>query len=203
MKEIILLLSLFIFFLSAKLNAQQSNTSYGIQAGMNYSRYTPRFPEPEVEGFRYAGIIGFYAGGFVNFEINEKLKIQPSLIFAFQGSKFIFENIKYRNVDFNFSAKVVESTIIIPVAVQNYLSKKFYIEAGPQIGYTISTRGTFDDGTASETIMNNDKLDFGFFAGMGYQLNKYFTLNSKYLIGIIKRRDIKTAVLNIGIEYRF
>jgi len=208
MKKNALVLSIALTIFAFKINAQKSNKSYGIQAGPNFARYTPRFPEPETKNVRNTGIIGFYLGGFINFEISKKLRIRPSLIFALQGSKLKFENIDFINIDnsmstSSFSVKVVESTILVPVAVQNYLHEKFYIEAGPQIGYTINTRGTFDDGTPSETIINNDKLDFGFIAGLGYDLNENFTLNSRYFFGITERRDFKTSALNIGIEYNF
>jgi len=208
MKKNALVLSIALTIFTFTINAQKSNTSYGINAGPNYARYTPRFPEPEFKNIRNTGIFGFYLGGFINFEISQKLRIQPSFIFALQGNKFNFENIEFISIDNSmytrsFSVKVIESTIIVPVTVQNYFSEKFYIETGPQIGYTVSTKGTFDDGTPSETITNNDKLDFGFIAGIGYELNENFAVNSRYFFGVIERRDFKTSALSIGIEYTF
>ncbi len=216
MRKNFLLLSIAFAIFTMKTNAQKSDTSFGIQVGTNLARYTPRFPVPSTEDVRYTGKIGFYAGGFVNFKICEQLRIQPSLLFASQGSKFKNENVEIRDNDFNvsrldFGTNIVESTIILPVVLQIYLGEKFYIEAGPQIGYIISLKdknvgdilpGTGNSG--SENLSNNDKLDLGLLVGFGYKLNKKLGLNSRYYFGVIERNNgLKSSVLNLGIEYSF
>ena len=198
-------------------NAQQDNTYYGIQAGTNYATYTPRLISPNTEDIRFGGKIGLYIGGFVNFKISEKIRMQPSLLYASQGSKFINENVEVRQnsndpaTEFDFKINLIESTIVLPIVAQNYLSEKFYIEAGPQVGYIFSFKdkivgdtlpGTQNDGTSN--ISNNDKLDLGFLVGLGYKLNENFGLNTRYYFGVIKRNNgLKSSVVNLGIEYSF
>lgn len=212
MKQRILFLSITFLFFATCLTAQQ--TSYGIQAGTNYARFTPRFPAPNNEDISFSGKVGFYLGGYANIELSEKIRVQPSVIFASQGSNFKNEGLRLSNgTTADFESRIIESTIIIPIAVQNYISQKFYIEAGPQIGYIFdlkdkiivntvpgSTIGTF--GNLSET--NYDKFDFGLFVGLGYKLSDNFGLNSRYYFGVIERGSaLKSSILNIGIEYSF
>lgn len=219
MKKNLIYLSLVLLFFANTANAQQSNTSFGIQAGTNYSKYTPRFPVPNLEDIRFTGKIGFYLGGFVNIEISEKFRIQPSLIFASQGSKFKNENLRISNNNSNttfanYESNIIESTIVVPIVVQNYLGKSFYIEAGPQMGYIFSLKdriivntvpgsnnvGSF--GGLSET--NYDKFDLGLVVGVGYRISENFGLNSRYFFGVLDRNNnLKSSVLNIGIEYNF
>jgi hypothetical protein len=217
MKKNIVLLLIVISIFAFTANGQQSNTSFGIQAGTNYARFTPRFINPNTEDIRYTGKVGLYVGGFVNFGISEKIRIQPSLLFASQGSKFLNENVEVRlnsndpPTEFDFAINIIESTIVLPVVVQNYLSEKFYIEAGPQVGYIFSLKdknvgdtlpGTDDDGTGN--LSNNDKIDFGLLVGVGYKLSENFGLNSRYYFGVIERNNaLKSSVLNLGIEYSF
>ncbi|MRX64768.1 porin family protein [Maribacter luteus] len=215
MKKNVLLLRITLAIFAFTANAQQSNTSYGIQAGTNYARYTPRFPNPNTEDIRYAGKIGLYVGGFVNFKISEQIRIQPSLLFASQGSKLKNENVEVRQnsndpaTEFDFEFNIIESTIVLPVVAQNYLSEKFYIEAGPQVGYIFSLKdksvgdtlpGAQNDGTGN--LSNNDKLDLGLLVGFGYKLSENFGLNSRYYFGVIERNNgLKSSVFNLGIEY--
>lgn len=218
MNKNVLLSTIALVIFSFTANAQQSNTFYGIQAGTNYARYTPRFLNPNTEDVRYAGKVGLYIGGFANFKIGEKIRIQPSLLFASQGSKFINENVPVRlnsndptYTEFDFVINIIESTIVLPVVVQNYLSEKFYIEAGPQVGYIFSLKdksvgdtltSTQNDGTGS--LSNNDKLDLGLLVGLGYRLNESFGLNTRYYFGVIERNNgLKSSVMNLGIEYSF
>ena len=217
MKKNVLLLTIALVIFAFTTNAQQNNAFYGIQAGTNYAWYTPRFLNPNTEDIRYAGKVGLYIGGFVNFKMSDKLRIQPSLLFAAQGSKFINENVEVRQnsndpaTEFDFKFNIIESTIVLPVVVQNYLSEKFFIEAGPQVGYIFSLKdksvgdtlpGTQNDGTGN--LSNNDKLDLGLLVGLGYKLNENFGLNSRYYFGVIERNNgLKSSVVNLGIEYSF
>lgn len=216
MKKNILLLTIVFSFFASTINAQQGNTSYGIQAGTNYATYTPRFPSPNTKDIRFAGKIGLYMGGFVNFKITEQIRIQPSLLFASQGSKFKNENVEVRDNDLNvsrldFETNIIESTIILPIVAQNYLGEKFYIEAGPQIGYIFNLKdknvgdtlpGSENDGTGN--LSNNDKLDLGLLVGFGYKLNENFGLNTRYYFGVLERNNgLKSSVLNLGIQYSF
>ncbi|WP_378184781.1 porin family protein [Aquimarina sp. W85] len=217
MKKKLVLLVVVLSIFSFTINGQQSKTSFGIQAGVNYAGYTPRFINPNTKDIRYTGKVGLYVGGFVNFEISEKIRIQPSLLYASQGSKFLNENVEVRRnsndppTEFDFAINIIESTIVLPVVVQNYFNEKFYIEAGPQVGYIFNLKDknvgdtlpeTEDDGTGN--LSNNDKIDFGFLVGVGYKLTENLGLNSRYYFGVIKRNNaLKSSVLNLGIEYSF
>lgn len=189
----------------------------GFKAGANYSSYTPRYIIPGIEDVRYDRRFGFYLGSFVNFEISNDFRIQPELIFAVQGSKFVNENIEiFDSDDFNstfvdFESNINESTIIIPIVAQYIISENFYLEGGPQFGYIINrkekiTKNTFDDvsGTPTEPIdFDYDKFDFGLTFGIGYELTEKISANARYFFGLIERNNtIKSSVFNLGIEYK-
>ncbi len=152
----------------------------------------------------------------MNFEISDDFKIQPELIFAVQGSKFVNENLELIDTEgfssiVDFESNINESTIIIPIVAQYFVSENFYLEGGPQFGYIINrkekiTKDPFADisGTPTEPIdFDYDKFDFGLTFGIGYKFSEKISLNTRYFFGLIERNNtIKSSVFNLGLEYK-
>ena len=164
----------------------------------------------------YQGKIGFYIGGFTNITISEKLKIQPELLYFNQGTKAIFEDITLTDSNGNslttgdVESKINESTISIPINLQYFISQKFYLEGGIQLGYIINrkeeiTKNPFSQFTTNNQGNNNmdyDQFDFGFNIGIGFSLLENMRINTRTFLGIIERdNSIKPLVLSLGIEY--
>ncbi|WP_203258555.1 porin family protein [Hyunsoonleella ulvae] len=216
-KHLFLVVFLFLVF-NNNAKAQNNEMTIGFKTGANYSSYTPRYIIPGIEDVRYDRKFGFYLGGFLSFEISNDFRIQPELIFAIQGSKFVNENIEitdsnnFNSIFVDFESNINESTIIIPIVAQYIVSENFYLEGGPQFGYIINrkekiTKDPFVDisGTPTEPVdFNYDKFDFGFTFGIGFKLTEKISMNTRYFFGLIERNNtIKSSVFSLGLEYNY
>jgi hypothetical protein len=197
--------------LSNLMYAQKSNIDFGIKTGVNQAKYTGTLIAAE-----YNFKTGFYIGGFANFSVTERFKIQPELLFALQGSNFTIKNIEIREypseppIIGDYKTKISETTISIPIIAQYLISEKFFIELGPQIGLILDrkeevTKSPTDDPTFN-TIndFDPDFFDLGLTTGVGYSFNEKFSLNFRYFFGLIERDlfKVKSSVINLGLEYK-
>jgi opacity protein-like surface antigen len=211
MRYLITFIILVFFTIQIKAQEKEKKVQYGIQGGINYSQYSPKFPFPSDKTSREGPKRGFYAGAYVTFRINERLKIQPTFNYANQGSKYrsistyAFDGSINRNP--NIEIDTVEETLVISLLLQYYLNKKLFIDAGPQLGYImylgynpIHIHDWMDIFQPEEF----DKHDFGFTFGLGYKITKNLGLNSRYFLGTKKRDEgVKSSVLNLGMAFNF
>lgn len=208
MKKSLLLIGIIVLSINWSTMAQ---TEYGLKTGLNVSKFSGT-----LIGAEYKQKIGFYAGGYANFGISEKFKVQPEILFALQGSNFVIENMEIRD-DPNdipkvgdFKTKTTETTISIPIVAQYFVADGFYLEAGPQIGLILNRKEviiespTDDPNFNGPADFNNDTFDLGLAVGAGYELSDKLTLNFRYFFGLIERDlfNVKSSVLNLGIEYK-
>lgn len=203
----ILLISIFSF---SALFGQDKNANFGIKGGVNYGKYTPN-----KNAIEYKHQLGFYLGAFYKTKLTNSLKFQPELLFALQGSKINAKdnpltdfngNTLPNTSTFNFEYEVYELTISIPLPIKLYLTEGFYLESGPQFGFIVdrnitSSQFLLDGNDNSFLKEGNDNFDFGVCLGTGYDVSKSLSLNVRAFTGIIKRDEIKSFVLNLGIEY--
>ncbi|WP_053992235.1 porin family protein [Mangrovimonas sp. TPBH4] len=215
-KPLLLLIALSSLF-NITLSAQNSNLTYGIKTGANYSSYSPRYPMAGFKEIHYSSKFGFYLGGILNFEINNNFKLQPELNFASQGARYVSENIHLTSeygpdIVGDFESRITESTIVIPIVSQYFFSEKFYMEGGPQFGYIldrtekliVNPAEQFGDTTNEINDIDYDKFDFGLTFGLGLKFSEKIGLNSRYFFGLIERNNyLKSSVLNLGLEYLF
>ena len=207
-------LALILFFNLSVIYGQDKPINFGIKTGMNIGKFTPN-----KNSIDYKYKFGFYAGGFMNISLQEKLEFQPELLFALQGSRVLVKGLNIPNFDFNgnpisnsntydFEYEINELTISIPLIVKVFLGNQLYLESGPQIGFIIerslnSSQQILDGEDDSFIIReSDDSFDFGVSLGLGYKVSERVNLNSRLYSGLIKRDDkIKSFVMNIGIEY--
>jgi len=71
-------------------------------------------------------------GGFVNFSVSEKFKIQPELLYQGMGGSVDGETFKSEYIN-------------IPVLAQYAVTQNFKIEAGPQFGILASSKSAGED----------------------------------------------------------
>jgi hypothetical protein len=210
------ILIILILVVNISVNAQSSKIKFGIKTGINSSKYTPEMYLGNSRLADYQGKIGFYVGGFTNFIISKKLKIQPELLYVNQGTKMIFEDITLTDSNGNpigneedVEYKINESVISLPIFLQYYINNKFNIDGGIQLGFIVNrkeeiTKNPFEQflGNNSQNNTNYDKFDFGFNIGLGYKVLEKMRVNTKYFIGIIERENsIKPSIFSLGIEY--
>jgi len=211
MKKIILLLTA-VLFVTLSTNAQDSSTNFGVKAGPNFSKYSGPLFDAE-----FKWIVGFYVGGFANFSISERFKIQPELLLSTQGSRLQVRDISIFDVESgdtvvgDFTTKTSETAIMLPIVSRFFVTEAFFLEAGPQLGFVFNTKEevvespTDDPNFNQISDQNYDKFDVGLAVGLGYKASEKIMINGRYFFGLIERNllGVKSSVVNIGLEYQF
>jgi len=110
------------FFSMTLVHAQE--TTFGIKAGLNFSKFGQ---DVDIDGRT-----GFHIGGIADIPINETLHIQPEVQFSAEGSE---------NLEANFLR-------LIGVA-KYFVADGLSLEGGPQFGVRISADSDVEDATKS------------------------------------------------------
>lgn len=178
------------------LNAQdrKNKSTAGIKGGYNVSSvsFDGSSETEKLHGYH----IGIYGESY----IGKYLSIQPEILYSKQGYKIIDENGTYtQKLDY----------INVPLMLKVYPVKSFFIEAGPQIGFSIAHKETFDSGfilydTSKEFEPSN--FDWGVNLGAGFKSDTGVTLGVRYHIGqsdIYDEDKPKNRVVQISVGFEF
>lgn len=214
MRNIILLALPIFLSITTICQSQNSNVSFGIKAGANYSKFTPDFQVGGADYVEYERKPGFYLGGFLKIEISEDLEFQPELLFALQGTRLLIKGIEMRDPDegstiYDFESIINEFTLAVPLVFRYSFTGSFFVDAGPQLGYIIDRNekikdDPFEQSGGPEEAMeyDYDNFDLGLTVGAGYNFTEKVTLNARFFLGLLERdNNIKSSVFNLGIEY--
>lgn len=124
---------------------------------------------------------GFYLGLFAEFDVSEKFKIQPELLYAATSKDGETGN-----------------EIVVPVMGKYYVSEKFNIQAGPQFDYIVDE---------SEGV---NKLGLGLGLGLGLDISDKVFASTRYSLGLTNRlQDAPSGLttrfntFQVGLGYRF
>lgn len=159
----------------------QKKSKIGLRVGSNFSK---------VSGVSSKYKLGINADAFFLFDLSEKFKMQAELGYARQGFKNKSSNSSVKLHYINFA----------PAMGKFYLSDRFNVEAGPKLGYLLSSDGISKD--------NLKKLDIGATAGFSYLISDIFEITARYNLGLkniskINGQKIKNRGFQIGLGIRF
>jgi hypothetical protein len=186
----------------------QDNIYYGVKAGGNVTYlWGQGTKETTVKP-----IAGFHVGGFLNYRLNEKLSVQPELLFATRGIHVQNYTEDYSN-DFyvnnqtlptagystdgpySYRTKVNIFYLDLPVAITYQVIEKLRISAGPMISMNIWD--SYPKTYTNENIrIQSDKsyskikpFEFSAFIGASYDLNlmeKEIAAGARYSLGLTR-----------------
>jgi len=186
MKKIILVAVIAISsFVGA--NAQ---TAFGAKAGLNVANLSG-----DVDGNK--SLIGFNVGVFAEITLADSFYLQPELLYSTQGAK-------YDDSEFDISADLNLNYIIIPMMFKYDVANRFYLEAGPQIGFLVMAE-VLDQDVKDDM----ESVDFGVNFGLSYGFTEKLFAQARYNIGmsdIVKDNEgdkISNAVLSFSLGYKF
>ncbi len=190
MKKIILVFS--ILCTTVAVNAQ---IQFGVKAGGNF--YT--FGGDDAEGEGLNSKFGIHAGPLVNISVSEKFKIQPELLFSIQGSK---QEIANSEINWNFNY------LNLPVMAQFYVSKGFFLETGPQVGFNLKADIKPEGGSTVDFSDEVKGIEFAWGLGAGYKVSSSFGVGARYNLGLTSigedaDSDLKNRGLQVGVFYLF
>ena len=214
MKKIILTL-LFIFSIGF---TYAQNTQFGIKGGLNVASQSFSSPNSSFQP-NTSSLIGFHIGGFVEIKISDKFSIQPELLYSAQGGKLSYVDFLRLNIDdpgeyVNYETINNLSYINIPIMFKYYVTEKFTLELGPQLGVLIISKmnSSFNGPTYSGQSSSDSKdlynsIDYGINLGAGYDITKNFSVGIRYNLGVCNigkySYEIKNSVFSIATNYKF
>ncbi|MCA5004471.1 porin family protein [Sphingobacterium bovistauri] len=195
----------------------QAQTSYGIKAGVNLSKFS--------NTDNAENNVGFHITGFADMPIAPNFSIQPGLSLQNKGSKHsggISGGGTTASIEGKFSTMSVEIPVNFVYYVPAGNSGSLFLGAGPYAGYNISGKykvsGNIGEngGDIEEDIdfTGDDKDMKAFDAGVnflaGYKLANGFLINAGYGLGLTnlspsdKTDDkISNRVLSFGVGFQF
>ncbi|WP_026776184.1 porin family protein [Polaribacter sp. Hel_I_88] len=195
MKTIYLTIA-FVIASTLSLKSQDADTkaTAGIKGGYNISSvsFDGNSETEKLHGYH----IGIYGESF----IGKYFAIQPEILYSKQGYKIIDNSGTYtQKLDY----------LNIPLMLKLYPVKSFFLEAGPQIGFSISHKETFDSGFIlydSSKEFEPSNFDWGINLGAGFKSDSGVSLGARYHIGqndIYNEDKPKNRVWQIYVGFDF
>jgi len=133
--------------------------------------------------FSTTPLYGFNAGGLLQLPLGNVIALQPEVLFSQKGYRAKGSD-GLTGYDYRRSLSCVD----IPLLLKINLAKEFGIVAGPQYSYLLSTKTTFNSGSATymQTVKNDNdnirKNTFGGVVGIDLNLDHNFFLYGRYTI---------------------
>lgn len=176
-------------------NAQDIN--FGAKAGVNFATVTG----DETDGIESK--TGFHVGVVAEIMISDKFSFQPELMYSSQGAKDSYsesENIEGFTYSYSEEAKRKLDYITLPLMAKYYVSEGLSIEAGPQVGFLISSEaeneftetinGVTESGSETQDLKDfTSGIDFGVNFGLGYKLDNGLNFGARYNLGLSNIND--------------
>ncbi len=183
MKKIFMFVAIATIFVTTQVNAQ--NFKYGIKGGANFATFGGKDTHKDTK-FGTAWNVGLVGEYF----FNEKMAIQPELLFSHQGAKV--SDVKHK---LNY--------VTLPIMFKYNIYKGLNLQAGPQIGYLIAAKEGDED---VKSKMN--KVDFAINLGVGYRFTNNIFMDLRHNFGVSKLdKDgdayIFNRVLQLSVGYLF
>ncbi|MGL2963256.1 porin family protein [Flavobacterium sp. RSB2_4_14] len=196
-------------------NGQEKETSgndvikFGVKAGVNFANLTAS------EDLTMK--VGFHIGGFMEYKLSKKFTLQPELLYSTQGAKYQGSDALSGYI-ISGESNYKLAYLNLPVMAKYYVSSKFSLEAGPQIGFLLSAKNEFDySGTllgepiseSGEVDIKDDfnAFDYGINFGAGYDFNDKISLGLRYNLGLSDVSDFyyfdKNSVIQLSLGYKF
>ena len=184
---------------------------FGIKGGLNSSNFSG-----DTEGADFKSRVGFNIGAFAAIKLSEKITLQPEILFSTQGAKADNVVVPYNDVYYTADVKFNLSYINVPVMIKYYVSDKFNLEVGPQIGFLTSAKTSTKVVGISQTSEQDAKdsfesVDFGLNFGAGYDFTENVFAGIRYNLGLANiaktqsgdNSKIHNNVFSLSVGYKF
>lgn len=166
----------------------------GIKAGANMGKISGQSFK---EGFN----LSYHVGAFAHYDFNEKLGIQPELLYSQTQTRTATGETSVDNLKPDFKAKL--NYMYIPVLLRYNVNNLLTLHAGPQFGILINEN-------ASTTQNAKSAFKSGDLSGvLGAQVNlRNFIVYGRYNIGLQNIKDVShqgkwtSQTLQLGLGYR-
>jgi hypothetical protein len=161
-------------------NAPEGHMSLGIKGGINFYNIN------NDNDIKYDQRTGYHFGLLGHIHIGNQFAVQPELLYSAQGARN--ENTEYNLAYIN-----------VPLLLQYMFDNGFRLQAGPQLGFLVS----------SENLNDLNPIELGISYGVSYVVpSTGFGIDLRYNIGLTninKSGDVKSTNrgLQLGVFYIF
>jgi hypothetical protein len=198
-KKRVTLLALSLIFAAIQTFAQ---FTAGPKAGLNMSDVY--FGSVIDDDIKYR--TGLNAGVFGNYRLNARFDVQAELLYSQQGYKNTIPVMEFGGSTVLNGFKTLTHYLNIPVLVRFYPLSRFYLEAGPQVGFRLGHN--YSDlpdysGIVDEFESGKKSTDFSLAGGAGITLGKGFSLSARYCHSLLKEPGFayRNRVIQFSIAY--
>ncbi len=193
--------SLLVFVFMMVLVTESHSQTFGIKGGLNIANLTYSGDGTTAS---VKSIMGIQVGPVADFKLQENLSFNTGLLFSIKGAKTegtdgITETLDYLVVPLNLAYKF---------PINN--DAKFFLQAGPYIGYALSGKDKYSDGTDDIKFGEKGGMkrgDFGIGFGAGLEFGA-IVASLNYELGLSNMLDDatykqKNKVIQISVAYMF
>jgi opacity protein-like surface antigen len=200
MKRIIMVLAALAITLSV--NAQ---IKFGVKAGLNVSQIGSGSVEAgdEKTDIESSGmLVGFHAGGFVNFNFGPVIGLQPEVVFSLQGEKESGES-DFGDTKFNLGY------INVPILLDIKPIPNLSILVGPQVGINVTKKmsaegqsisGSEVDDVLKEAGTKISTIDVAAVLGVQYTIINHLVIGARYNFGFTPAIGLTKEAKDAGVS---
>jgi len=184
MRKVVLITVMIVLGL---LNVNAQDFNLGVKGGLNFATLTGG------NSSEFGWTTDFNLGVMAEIKISDKFSLQPELMYSGQGYGSSVES----------EGIIALNYLNVPLISKYYVTKGLSIEAGPQVGFLLSTKGGTQD--------YKDRFkttDFGVNFGLGYKFDNGINFSVRYNLGLTNINNTdgisgknKNGVLQISIGY--
>jgi hypothetical protein len=149
----------------AQYRGRGGNVSLGIKAGASLTNFVGADAKDGL-GRNFENRFGFHAGVFANIGFAKLFAFQPEVLYSQKG-------MKVKDVDSGVRMHYIDVPLAFHVNTDG-----FFFEAGPQVGFLVAAKS--EAGNTSVDIKSYKTVDFGYLAGLGYQLKHGLGVGLRY-----------------------
>jgi hypothetical protein len=202
------------------------NIKFGVRAGLNVSDWSGEAAQALIATSQLSNAAlakdtrtGFHAGLYATILMGKHFAIEPGVLYSQKGVTALgtvpMEQGEVINLQ-QGSATARMSYIDVPVLLKAYVTKGFYLYAGPQASYLAKGNVHVTSGNAEASAYQKDidvkdqfrSLDLGVVGGLGYQFHNGLGLSAGYDYGLSSldnsnRYDSQNRVFKASASFSF
>ncbi|MFC6996165.1 porin family protein [Rufibacter roseus] len=172
----------------------QGGIKLGLKAGGNLSNITGDDTEDSKNKF------GFHVGGFVDFGVSDMVSIRPEVLYSMKGATGEGDGDSDMSLNLNY--------IDVPIMARINADKLFF-EFGPTISFLVKSEAEMGDLSVDFKDYTNT-VDFGYAAGLGYNISDNIGLGLRYNGGLSKVfkdnedadfGDVRNSVFQLSLSF--
>lgn len=201
MKKAVLFIALlaFSFLLKAQVSA-------GPKLGLVYSS-SKGDPKDVNNKFK----IGFQAGAYLRFAVNDQVSFQPEMLYSTRGYKLkasTMTPVSSKDTNLTYTFYYLD----FPFMINVHIADNIFLNIGPQVGYLIDVRSkgnvtTTIGSSVDEQIIDKSNIygykttEHSLALGGGYEFNFGLLLSLRSTIGVTKLYDTGKLSRNLAFQF--